>query len=314
MNLAHLHLLLNHVPTVGFAVGLCLFLAGLLQKDEKVQRVSLGILFAVAVLCMPVYLTGVAASEIMQDRPGISAELMEAHQDAALSAFALMELTGGLAWLALWQFRRYGQASRPMLVAIVFLSVGAFALMAQAANLGGGIRHPEIVSLDESASGLPVINTAWLKTTALRSFVNDTDWVWPACEAIHFIGLALAFGVVMLLNLRMLGMMKAVSFADLHRTLPWGMLGFAINLATGMLFFIGVPEQYTNNAPFQWKIACLVLLGANLIYFTCLTDPWRVEAGDDAPRSVKVMAASTIVLWLGVVYFGRMLPYLGGAY
>jgi uncharacterized membrane protein len=314
MNLAHLHLLLNHVPTVGFAVGLCLFLVALIQKDEKVQRVGLGILFAVAVLCIPAYLTGVAASEIMQDRPGISAELMAAHQDAALSAFALMELAGGLAWLALWQFRRYAGAARPLLIAILFVSVGAFALMAQAANLGGGIRHPEIVSLDEAAVTGPVINTAWLKTSTLRSFINDTEWVWPACEAIHFIGLGLAFGVVLLLNLRLLGMMKAVAFADLHRTLPWGMLGFAINLVTGMLFFIGVPEQYTNNAPFQWKIVCLVLLGANLIYFTSLTDPWRVEAGADAPRSVKVMAASAIVLWLGVVYFGRMLPYLGGAY
>ena len=314
MNLAHLHLLLNHVPTVGYAVGVCLFLVALIRKDEKIQRVSLGILFAVAVLCLPAYLTGVAASEIMQDRPGISAELIEAHQDAALSAFALMELTGGLAWLALWQFRRYGQAPRPVLVTIVLLSVGSFALMAQAANLGGGIRHPEIVSLDETAGTAPVINTAWLKTSSLRAFVNDTEWVWPACEAIHFIGLALAFGVVLLLNLRMLGMMKAVAFADLHRALPWGMLGFAVNLVTGMLFFIGVPEQYTNNAPFQWKIVCLVLLGANLIYFTSLTDPWRVGAGSEAPRSVKVMAASAIVLWLGVVYFGRMLPYLGGAY
>ena len=314
MNLAHLHLLLNHVPTVGFAVGLCLFLVALIQKDEKVQRVGLGILFAVSVLCIPAYLSGVAASEIMQDRPGISTELMEAHQDAALTAFALMELTGGLAWLALWQFRRYRQAPRPVLVAIVFLAVGSFALMAQAANLGGGIRHPEIVSLDESAATAPVTNTAWIKAASLRSFVNDTDWVWPACEAIHFIGLALAFGVVLLLNLRMLGLMKAVAFADLHRTLPWGMLGFGVNLVTGMLFFIGVPEQYTNNAPFQWKIVCLVLLGANLIYFTSLGDPWHIDAGRDAPRSVKIMAASTILLWLGVVYFGRMLPYLGGAY
>jgi uncharacterized membrane protein len=314
MNLAHLHLLLNHIPTVGFAVGLCLFLVALIQKDEKVQRVGLGILFAVAVLCIPAYLTGVAASEIMQDRPGISTELMAAHQDAALSAFALMELTGGLAWLALWQFRRYAHATRPVLVAIVFVAIGSFALMAQAANLGGGIRHPEIVSLDDNAAAAPVINTAWLTTAALRSFINDTEWVWPACEAIHFIGLALAFGVVLLLNLRMLGLMKAVAFADLHRTLPWGMLGFGVNLVTGMLFFIGVPEQYTNNAPFQWKIVCLVLLGANLIYFTSLGDPWHVDAGRDAPRSVKIVAASTILLWLGVVYFGRMLPYLGGAY
>jgi hypothetical protein len=197
----------------------------------------------------------------------------------------------------------------------VLASVTSFLLMAQAANLGGAIRHPEIVSLqDAPAVGGPLINTAWLKTASLRSFVNDTDWVWPACEAIHFVGLALAFGVVLLVNLRMLGMMKAVAFADLHRALPWGMLGFAMNFVTGMLFFVGVPQQYTNNAPFQWKMACLVLLGANLIYFTSLDQPWGVDAGRDAPAWAKAMAASTIVLWIGVVYFGRMLPYLGGAY
>lgn len=183
---------------------------------------SLGILFLVALLSIPVYLTGVAASEIMQDRPGVSAAVIHTHEDAALSAFVVMELTGAAAGLALWQFRRFSRPPRGTLLSVVFLSVVSFVLMAQAANLGGVIRHPEVVSLQETATtGEPLIDTAWLKTASVRSFVNDTDWVWPACEAIHFIGLGLSFGVVLLLNLRMLGMMKSVAFADLHRTLPW---------------------------------------------------------------------------------------------
>ena len=315
MNLAHLHLLLNHLPTVGFAVGVGLFLVALVERDDKQQRSSLGVLFLVAVLSIPAYLTGVAASEIMQDRPGVSADAIRTHEDAALSAFVMMELTGAAAWLALWQFRRFGRATRGMLVSVLFLSVVSFGLMAQAANLGGGIRHPEVVSLEEPVvAGEPLAGTVWLTTAAVRSFVNDTDWVWPACEAIHFIGLGLSFGVVLLLNLRMLGMMKAVAFADLHRTLPWGMLGFGVNLVTGMMFFIAVPEQYTTNPSFQWKILLLVLLGVNLIYMTSRHRVWAVGAGDEAPRAAKVVAASTIVLWIGVVYFGRMLPYLGNAY
>jgi hypothetical protein len=158
------------------------------------------------------------------------------------------------------------------------------------------------------------VATPWLTTASLRSFVNDTDWVWPAGEAMHFIGLGLSFGVVLLLNLRLLGMMKSIAFADLHRTLPWGMLGFGVNLVTGMLFFIGVPNQYTTNPPFQWKIGLLVLLGVSLLYFTSVRAPWAVAAGEDAPPLAKAVAASTIVAWLGVVYFGRMLPYLGNAY
>jgi hypothetical protein len=81
-----------------------------------------------------------------------------------------------------------------------------------------------------------------------------------------------------------------------------------------MMFFIGVPAQYTTNVSFQWKILFLVLLGVNLIYFTSLREAWAVGPGEDAPPTAKVVAASTIFLWIGVVYFGRMLPYLGSAY
>jgi uncharacterized membrane protein len=315
MNLAHLHLLLNHVPTVGFAVGVCLFLVALLQNDDKLQKFGLGILFLVALVTLPTYLSGVAAAEVVRERPGVSAQLIRHHEDAALSAFAVMELTGAAAWLALWQFRRYARPPRGFLVAVLFLSVVAFGLMAQASNLGGAIQHPEILTIEEAAHpGQPLVNVVWLQTAAIRSFVNDTGWVWPACEAIHFIGLGLSFGVVLLINLRLLGMMKALSYADVHRTLPWGLLGFGANLITGMMFFIGVPGQYTTNVSFHWKMLFLMLMGLNLIYLTSFDHPWMVRHGDHAPPTAKVMAASTIVFWLSVVYFGRMLPYIGGAY
>src|SRR6266542_4804879 len=130
MNLAHLHLLLNHVPTVGFAVGVFLFLVAVVQRDEKQQRVSLGILFLVALLSIPTYLSGVAASEILQKRGGAAVAAIHTHEDAALSAFIAMELTGAAAWLALWQCRRFSRAPRAMLITIMFLSVAAFGLMA----------------------------------------------------------------------------------------------------------------------------------------------------------------------------------------
>ena len=66
----------------------------------------------------------------------------------------------------------------------------------------------------------------------------DNPWVWPICEIFHFVGLCLLFGVVLLVNLRMLGFITGRSaFADVHRLLPWAMLGLVINIVTGMLFF-----------------------------------------------------------------------------
>jgi uncharacterized membrane protein len=315
MNLAHVHLLLNHLPTVGFAIGLGLLLISIVGKDDKLKRLSLGALFGIALFTIPVYETGFAAHEAIERVPGISPTLIERHEDAALLAFVLMELTGAMAWLALWQFRRFSRPTRPTFSAVLLLSILTFGVMARAANLGGEIRHPEISSPHETAAtdGVEPGNGGFT-SRSLKSFVLDVPWVWPASETLHFIGLCLSLGVVLLLNLRMLGMMRPLSFAVLHRLLPWGMLGFGINLITGMLFFIATSNQYTQNPAFQWKMGFMLVAGCNVLYFTVFDEAWRVGPGDDAPLRTKVLAASTIFLWLGVLYFGRMLPYLGDSF
>lgn len=310
-----MHLMLNHVPTIGLAIGVCLFTISLVYRDDRLQRLSLGLMFLIALVTLPVYLTGVAASEMIQDRPEVSTALIRGHEDAALSAFVLMQMTGGAAWLALWQFRRFSWPLRGTVLSVLLLSVIAMGMMAYAANLGGAIRHPEIVSLQEPPVGETPAAVTWLRSQSVMSLVNDTSWVWPASEVLHFVGLGLSFGVILLLNLRVLGMMKSLAFTDVHRMLPWGMVGFALNLVTGMMFFIAVPGQYVANAPFQWKIVVLMLLGANLLYFTTSYDTaGRIGRGEDAPPFTKLVAALTIFLWVAVVYLGRMLPFLGNAY
>jgi hypothetical protein len=118
----------------------------------------------------------------------------------------------------------------------------------------------------------------------------------------------------MLVDFRMLGMAKAVPFSALYQLLPLGMLGFGLNLATGMMFFIGAPQQYTKNYVFYWKMLFVVLGAINVLYFMLLDEPWKVGAGDDAPLTAKVVAASAICVWIGVLFFGHMLPFLGNAF
>jgi hypothetical protein len=81
-----------------------------------------------------------------------------------------------------------------------------------------------------------------------------------------------------------------------------------------MCYFIATPDQYTKNVSFYWKIALMMLAGVNAIYFTVFDEPWALRAGDDAPLKTKVLAASAIFLWVGVMFFGLMLPFLGNAF
>ena len=58
-----------------------------------------------------------------------------------------------------------------------------------------------------------------------------------------------------------------------------------------------------------------VVLGAiNVLYFMLMDQPWTVKEGDDAPLTAKLVAASAICVWVCVLFFGHMLPFLGNAF
>jgi hypothetical protein len=157
----------------------------------------------------------------------------------------------------------------------------------------------------------------WLASTRLSGFVTGHSWVWPACETLHFMGLALLIGNVGLLDLRLLGVAKQLPLVPLSRFVRWAVLGFVINLLTGIMFFAGNPFQYINNVAFGWKIAFIMLAGVNVLLFYVTGVFRKVEAlrpGDDAPISAKIIAAASLFLWVGVMYMGRMLPYIGNSF
>jgi uncharacterized membrane protein len=317
MNLAHVHLLLNHFPTIGFGIGIALYVASIIGKKDDLKRASLVILFLIAAVAIPTYMSGNAAEEVLKDK-GVSSTAIRAHEDAALWAFIVMEITGFLAWLSLWQYRVIRRVPGWTTPVILLLSLMSFAAMARTANLGGEIRHPEIASADgtPAAAAPPAAADPEAEGTAraFGSFVTGHTYVWPSCETLHFVGLSILFTVVLLVDLRMLGVAKRISFSALYQLLPLGMLGFALNLVTGMFFFIGAPQQYTKNPVFYWKMIFVILAAMNVLYFMLLDEPWTVGSEDEAPFGAKVMAASAIFLWVGILFFGHMLPFLGNAF
>jgi hypothetical protein len=157
----------------------------------------------------------------------------------------------------------------------------------------------------------------WIVGTRMSAFVNDHSWVWPACETLHFVGLALVIGNVGLLDLRLLGVEKRIPVAPLSRFVRWAILGFAINLVTGITFFVGNPFQYIANVAFGYKLAFMALAGINVAVFYTTGISRKVQAlgpGDDAPFSAKVVAGASLFLWIAVMYMGRMLPYIGNSF
>src|SRR6187431_528644 len=123
MNLSHAHLVLNHFPTIGMIVGLAVLAMAIAFKSNELKRVSLGILFILALLTLPTFATGTAAQLAIENMPGISKPMIETHETAAFEALWFMELTGAFAWLALWQYRRLSRWPQATMTAVMLLGL-----------------------------------------------------------------------------------------------------------------------------------------------------------------------------------------------
>jgi hypothetical protein len=308
-NLAHLHLLLNHWPIIGTFIAVGLLIVALLARSDDMEQVTFGLFALMALLAIPTYLTGRLVQDVIQQEQGVSLELIDTHAGAALLALTALQITGGFAWAALWQFRRKARPARWIVWTVLGCSLVTVGLLTIAGNTGGAIRHPEILSAERTTSFVGDLG-ARLDASTQYIVTGSTRWVWPVIETFHFLGLALLLGTIGILNLRLLGFFKTMPAGPLHRLIPWGVAGLGINVVTGMLFFIGMPFFYVYNLDFHLKIVALVLAGGILLLHSTnfFRDCDRLQADQDAPTTAKVIAVASIVLWTAVIVFGRYMP------
>jgi hypothetical protein len=152
----------------------------------------------------------------------------------------------------------------------------------------------------------------WVRSTDLHLFVIRHEWVWPLCETLHYLGLSLLLGTVGLFDLRVLGMAKGIAPRAIHRLIPWGVAGYAVNVLTGIVFFFGHPDQYFYNDAFRFKALFMVVAGLNILLFysTRLFDDMKsVSPGGRAGLIIKLVAGTSLSMWLAVLVCGRLLTF-----
>ena len=156
----------------------------------------------------------------------------------------------------------------------------------------------------------------WLQATAVSSWINQSTWVWPLCETLHFMGLSLLLGVTGFFDLRLIGFFKRVSVAAAKDLMPLAVLGFGINAGTGLVFLVGLPAQYVHNRVWWFKVGFILVAGLNALLYEARWSAklLALEPGGDTPGAVKLIGVVSLASWLAVLYCGRMLPFLGDAF
>ncbi len=304
---SHVHIILNHFPTVGFVFALVFYIAALVMNNVVMQRASLTLFVICAILGVPTFVTGNASMWALTDPPvaGIAKAVINAHRDFALYSLFGLAFTGVTSWVALWRFRHLGRFSNRFLTVILVFAVVTLGVLAETGHRGGQINHPEIrVATDV----LPSDPNAGL-SPVVEHEINQVLWFVP-WQTVHFFGFALIFGTAFAVSLRVLGCWKSISFSAVHRILPLGVFGVVTNVFSGMLILQADSSRYLNEITFVPKVIFITIGAIAVLYFSLSEPLWKLKPGEDAPMSAKWVAALVLLSWTGVIIGGRLLPYV----
>jgi hypothetical protein len=147
---------------------------------------------------------------------------------------------------------------------------------------------------------------------AMRGEIGG-EWLFPIVETLHVISLAMVFGSIAMVDLRLVGATSRNSAMSRlsGEVLPYTWGAFICAIVTGTLLFISKAHVYFYNLQFQLKFLCMLLAGMNMAVFHFGTYR-RVLEWDDRhppPRAARLAGALSIALWIGVIFFGRWIGF-----
>ena len=149
----------------------------------------------------------------------------------------------------------------------------------------------------------------WANGTWLSKVINDSNWLFPAIEGIHIVALALLFGVVIVLNLRLMGLtMRSRPLPQLAREFePWTLCSLVVILITGFMLFVAEAVKSFYSTPFRLKMG--LLLAAVVFHYTVSSRLMHKEESRLSPVLSKTAAVVAILLWMSVGFAGRAIGF-----
>lgn len=144
--------------------------------------------------------------------------------------------------------------------------------------------------------------------------MGDWQWAWPWAEALHFIGMSMLFGSILVMDVRLMGFFRRyISIHAVHSLAPWAGAGFVINLVTGIAFIAKDGDRLLPNPSFIFKMVCVLIAGLNFLLFMVkinkTTTTWRDD--ENPPMLAKFVGFTSLLAWTLVIWGGRMIPVFG---
>ncbi len=153
----------------------------------------------------------------------------------------------------------------------------------------------------------------WLESSALAIWVGESLWGYPIMLGMHAIGLAIVVGIFVMLDLRMLRVIRGVSFNAFLSLFRLAWIGLIFNTLSGSSLFTSQATTFVESAPFLIKISA-VIAGAIVGIFLQRRLKLRAADWDNADTNIEssatALAVLSLVCWIGAIFAGRLIAYL----
>ena len=152
----------------------------------------------------------------------------------------------------------------------------------------------------------------WLSTTGLARWMNESETVfgYSGILFLHTLGLAMAVGASVVVDLRMLGAASRISVAALLPVFRFMWIGFVVNALSGALLFAADAPRKAANPLFEFK---LVLIAVGIAVMAMLersllkSESAAALSGSD--RRLTGLAIASLVIWTAAIAVGRLVAY-----
>jgi hypothetical protein len=155
-----------------------------------------------------------------------------------------------------------------------------------------------------------------LESSGLGQAMRQWLWLYPSVEIVHIVGIALLFGSIAVMDLRLLGVSRSIPVRTLARhVLPWSAASFLLIIPSGLLMFTAHASEFIDSEVFVIKMLLILAGGVNAALFHTITfrtaDVWDSDEMRKLPPppSARAAGAISLLVWISVIACGRLLAY-----
>jgi hypothetical protein len=145
-----------------------------------------------------------------------------------------------------------------------------------------------------------------IEASGPASLLRTSFYLYPVVNALHILALGVLVTSASLMDLRVLGIGRALpAAAVLAHLRPVAIASLALAIVTGSLLFSVRPFEYAANPAFRIKLVLLALATANALAFVILD-----RRGTDHGAGLRLLAGLSLLLWPCVLLSGRFIGFM----